>query len=797
MYPLVRLLVLGFCFVGIATSSAEDSAFYQAPGTKRMAERLQQWQQEFGGRHAFENRAKIKQLQADLPQARDASARIAIHFQLALEQLIIGEPEATLTTLTNLQREARAARIRISPNDRRDIRLIEGFAYLRLGELENCVHHHNPESCLFPIRGGGEHANRRGAEHAEAIFRELATQKTNDLAARWLLNVAAMTLGKYPAGVPPQLRIPESAFASEAPFPKFQEMGTRLGIGENALAGGTVTEDFDGDGLVDVLLSKWDTLGQCALYRNLGNGHFENVTRKAGLQGVTGALNIMQADYNNDGHMDVYFVRGAWLGEMGLIPDSLLKNNGDGTFADVTEEAGLLSMHPALSAAWFDANNDGWIDLFVGNETTVPEFPHPCQLFINQRNGTFKEAAHAANAAIVGFVRGVSAGDFDNDGRADLYISRLNQDNILLRNETPVSGPASQPNDPSILIPKFTDVTAKFAVSEPKMSFPTWFWDYNNDGWLDLWVSGYGDEPRSWYSATISHLTLTELVASKLGLPSKAETFRLYRNDPLPASEGRVTTSPTPADSEGRVTTSPTSGSSRTFTDVTRPANLHKAVLAMSANYGDLDNDGFLDFYTGTGAPSYGSLIPNEMFRNDRGAKFQNVTTAGGFGHLQKGHAIAFADLNNDGAQEVILNAGGGYSGDTFYDALFINPGTTNAWLSLKLVGKQSNRAAIGARLKLVASIKGQSQPREIHRLVGSGGTFGSSPIRQDIGLGQSDKIERLEVWWPTSNQTNIITGLTPKRFYQITEGQTKATELPTPRFPWPDPKHDNPESTF
>src|SRR6185503_4547972 len=122
-------------------------------------------------------------------------------------------------------------------------------------------------------------------ENAEAIFLELARQRTNDLGARWLLNVAAMTLGKYPAGVPESLRIPPSVFESEAPFPKFSEMGTKVGLGANSLAGGTITEDFDGDGLLDVMLSDWRTMSQCGLYRNLGNGHFEDVTRKAGLEG--------------------------------------------------------------------------------------------------------------------------------------------------------------------------------------------------------------------------------------------------------------------------------------------------------------------------------------------------------------------------------------------------------------------------------------------------------------------------------------------------------------------------------
>jgi hypothetical protein len=753
MYPFVRLVVLGFSACLIASAAPQTNEVYQARGTQRMAEILQQWGREFGDRHGLANRAKLKQLQQQIPQTADPRKRMSMQYGLAAEQLNMGEPEAALTTITNFHRDSRVLKTRLSPNDRRDIRLLEGFAYLRLAELDNCVHHHNPDSCLLPIRASGQHLNRRGAEHAQTIFLELARQRTNDLGARWLLNIAAMTLGNYPAGVPEELRIPMSVFESEAPFPKFPEMAGTLAVGENSLSGGTIAEDFDGDGLLDVLLSSWDTLGQCGLYRNLGNGRFTNVTREAGLEGVTGGLNIMQVDYNNDHWPDVYIVRGAWLGEMGLIPDSLLRNNGDGTFDDVTEAAGLMSRHPALSAVWFDANNDGWIDLFVGNETKVKDAPHPCQFFLNQHDGTFREIGQAAGAAVVGFVRGVGVGDFDNDGWPDLYISRLNEDNLLLRND----GKRGEVH--------FTDVTSRMGVAEPRMSFPTWFWDYNNDGWLDIWVGAYGDEPQAWYNPITQHLTLTELVADKLGMPSKADKFRLYRNE------------------------------RGAFANVTREANLEHAVLAMSANFGDLDNDGYLDFYTGTGAPSYGSLVPNEMYRNDAGKRFQNVTSAGGFGHLQKGHAIAFADLNNDGAQDVVLNVGGAYPGDTFFDAVFVNPGTTNNWLVLKLIGEKSNRGAIGARIKVVASYAGQA--REIHRVVGSGGSFGSSPLRQEIGLGQCDRIDRVELWWPASSQTNVVTSLRPNQFYEITEGRTEARIRPYPRFAWPGPAAPDAESSF
>ena len=215
--------------------------------------------------------------------------------------------------------------------------------------------------------------------------------------------------------------------------------------------------------------------------------------------------------------------------------------------------------------------------------------------------------------------------------------------------------------------------------------------------------------------------------------------------------------------------------------------------LAMGSNFGDLDNDGWLDFYLGTGNPYFGSLVPNEMFRNNGGRNFQNVTSAGGFGHLQKGHAIAFADLNNDGQQDVLLNVGGAFAGDTYFDALFANPGHTNHWLCIKLIGEKSNRAAIGARIKVVVTSEGR--PREIHRVVGSGGSFGSSPLRQEIGLGPASSIDRLEIWWPVSGQTNVLTDLKLDRFYQFTEGQKKAQPLSPVHFDWsalPSAVHDH-----
>src|SRR4029078_9965945 len=129
---------------------------------------------------------------------------------------------------------------------------------------------------------------------------------------------------------------------------------------------------------------------------------------------------------------------------------------------------------------------------------------------------------------------------------------------------------------------------------------------------------------------------------------------------------------------------------------------LNQTIFGMSGNFGDLDNDGLLDFSLGTGQPSYTALFPNRMFRNAGGKRFQDVTTSGGFGNLQKGHGIAFADINNDGQQDIYSVLGGAYTGDKYYTALYANPGHENHWLKLKLEGVTSNRSAIGARIRVI-----------------------------------------------------------------------------------------------
>ena len=456
----------------------------------------------------------------------------------------------------------------------------------------------------MPIRGLGVHAVQTGSRNAVRVLLETLGRYPDDLALRWLLNLAYMTLGEYPEKVPAQWLIPPSVFDSDHEIPRYFDVAPQVGLDHLSLAGGSIMEDFDKDGYLDIMVSSWGLTDQMRFFHNEGNGSFVDRTAEAGLLGEISGLNMSHADYNNDGFPDVLVLRGAWLGEQGLHPNSLLRNNGDGTFQDVTEACGLLSFHPTQVGVWADYDNDGWIDLFIGNES-LPTHPHPCQLFHNNGDGTFSDVAAAVGVASVGYVKGAAWGDYNNDDLPDLYLSRFNEPNVLYRNEgADMSGRW-----------RFRDVSRKAGVTDPDRCFPTWFWDYNNDGWLDIFVASFEG---------FDEYTLPAVAADFLGKPTGKESSRLYRNN----KDG-------------------------TFTDVAKEARLDRVLLAMGANYGDIDNDGFLDCYIGTGEPDLRTLIPNRMFLNAGGLHFQDVTTAGGCGHLQKGHAISFGDIDNDGDQDI------------------------------------------------------------------------------------------------------------------------------------------------
>jgi hypothetical protein len=200
--------------------------------------------------------------------------------------------------------------------------------------------------------------------------------------------------------------------------------------------------------------------------------------------------------------------------------------------------------------------------------------------------------------------------------------------------------------------------------------------------------------------------------------------------------------------------------------------------MPMGANFGDVDNDGYPDIYLGTGSPSYASMVPNVLLLNKEGKYFVDVTASSGTGELHKGHGVAFADMDNDGDEDIITSIGGAMPGDSHAFRLFENPGNGNDWISLKLVGVKANRAAIGARIKV--TVKGQAGiERAIYRTVGSGGSFGASPLQQHIGLGKSAQIVSLEILWPGGARTpQTFANVGKNQFLEIKEFATEYTKL-------------------
>jgi FG-GAP-like repeat/ASPIC and UnbV len=735
------LLVAGALFGGMARP---DEAGRADPSTLEMAERLREQAARVDpaklGFIVNDRRAAL--LAESLTWPRPIAERLGLRFRYAAELLNSGNITASLQEIDGLEEDAGTNQPAWWSTNHSETFVLRALAYLRMGEEQNCHQGNTPDSCLAPIRGQGIHQRREGSTRATLVLNRILDEDPANLRARWLLNVAHMTLGTYPEGVGARQLIPPAAFASQYPLPRFENVAREAGLELSGVSGGAILDDFDNDGLLDLVVSNIGFEDQMRFFRNRGDGTFEERTTQAGLTGEVGGLNLIQADYDNDGFVDILVLRGGWLGAQGCFSLSLLRNHGHGTFTDATKASGLLShLAPTQTATWFDYDGDGWLDLFVGNETvpgSPPEDSFPCELFHNNGDGTFTNVAREAGVDFVGFVKGVVSGDYDNDGRPDLYVSVKGGNNLLFHNDGPPKGSGAERGF------TFTDVAAAAGVTEPKQSFGAFFFDYDNDGWPDLFVAGYGVFKGSNLAA--------DTAADYLGLPSTGERGRLYRNQ----RDG-------------------------TFEDVTRAAGLYRFIPAMGLNFGDLDNDGWLDIYLGTGDPDFSALVPNRMFRNDLGRSFQDVTTAGNFGHLQKGHAIAFGDVDNDGDQDVFEEMGGAYAADKAWSALYENPGNPNHWLGLELEGVRSNRGAIGARIKV--SVETKSGRRFLYRTVSSGGSFGASPLRQEIGLGQARRITAVEVFWPATGFTEKILGLQLDRRYRIREGDSTSTRVDLPRF--------------
>ncbi len=603
--------------------------------------------------------------------------------------------------------------------------------YLRKGEQENCITGHNANSCLLPIAGSGVYELQDNTRRAISIYEQLLEISPDDWRYKWIINVAYQTIGEYPDNVPEKWLIQSSLLEDNDPSDNFVDLGPDLGLSALTRAGGALMDDFNNDGFLDIAFSDM-YYKSIQIYMNNGKDGFVDKTKEAGLEGHSAIFNMEQFDYNNDGHLDILGVRGSWQRARGMYPNSLLRNNGDGTFTDVTVEAGLLSFKPTSGSVVADFNNDGWTDIFIGNESaTNGDLLFPSELYINQHDGTFKEVAQQVGLDFLAFVKGQAAGDYNNDGLMDLFISNYRGDNFLFKNE----GMDEQG------LPRFTDVSKEAGITDVHDSFTSWFWDYNNDGFLDLFVSEHQLGRGKTAADAAEHYAT--------GTSDQVATG-FYRNN----GDG-------------------------TFTNIRTEVGLTMPLHTMGANFGDINNDGYPDFYIGTGEPDYMGIPPNRLLQNVNGESFDDVSSEKGVAHIQKGHGIAFGDLDNDGDQDMLLESGGTVIGDPFQNSVFRNPGNENNWVTLKLQGTTSSRDAIGTRVKLV--VKNGSESRHIYTRVCSGGHFGSNSLQLEIGLGKSAKIESMEIDWPNSEQPEIFTKVAVNQRYHIVEGKMTLIEMNQP----------------
>ena len=453
----------------------------------------------------------------------------------------------------------------------------------------------------------------------------------------------------------------------------FQEIGSQIGldfihtIGDDHLdniiesvGGGAGFLDYDQDGFIDLYMcngtwiegfshsEKPDKLPGNRLYRNLGNGTFEDVTRKAGVGDQGYGMGVTIGDFNNDGYPDIY------VSNYG--PNVLYKNNGNGTFSDVTDKANVAGKECSVGAVWFDYDNDSYLDLYVSNYLTfdpsykyyyAPDgFPGPMAydsqadvLYHNKGNGEFEDVTTAMGIVDVdGRAMGVGAADYDDDGWVDVFVANDHSLNYLWHNDAGKG---------------FTDLgtksgTAFSQAGEATVSMSVDFADFNLDGLMDLFVSD--DSYCSLYK-NVGNGIFTD-VANSSGISNQAAQF-----------------------------------------------------VGWSSSFVDYDHDGDVDIFKTNGALKHLYGHEDQLFENTGDEKFTDVSLERGayFQEEYVGRGACLGDYDNDGDMDIYimnLNDHGKF--------LRNNKGNAKSWLIIQLRGTTSNRDGIGARVKITSGGKSQ-----------------------------------------------------------------------------------------
>jgi enediyne biosynthesis protein E4 len=523
---------------------------------------------------------------------------------------------------------------------------------------------------------------------------------------------------------------------------------------------------------------------------------FTKVTEAAGIRflhfrpndGIPSNLEIFGpgicvADYDGDGYQDIYFVNGRDLHNRGISArNALFRNNGNFTFTDVTEQAGVSGTGFGLGCVWGDYDNDGFPDLFV------TQFGRNV-LYHNNRDGTFTDVTDKAGVAGLDFGTlfhsGATFFDYDRDGLLDLYVGGYVDLGPGAPRYCMVSGvrtscpPSAYKGTADILYHNngdgtFTNVTKAAKLYQPHgKNLAVGAADYDNDGWPDLFVANDGLNAYLYHNehnGTFDEIgTISGMGLASGGYAMAAMCISLGDYDNDGSLDLFITDFQQNSDhlwhNDGK-------GSFDEVSDLAGITVPTRGVLGFGGGFFDYDNDGWLDLFVANGHvyPEVEQVSPdvhfkqiNSLFHNEHNGKFRETTKFAGPGFQTPyvGRGVAFADFDNDGFVELVV----GNNGDP--PLLLHNMGGNgNHFINLKLVGRKSNRDAIGARIRVVTG--GLAQIREVQ---GGGSYLSQSDLRANFGLGKETHVESVEVKWP-SGQKQIFNDLEADRFYLVDEGR-------------------------
>lgn len=484
-----------------------------------------------------------------------------------------------------------------------------------------------------------------------------------------------------------------------------------------SVGGGSAFLDYDQDGFIDVFVcnGRWVegfSKGQKSqtpqgnrLYRNRHDGTFEDVTKKAGVEGNGYAMGVSIGDYNNDGYPDLF------VSNYG--PNELFRNNGNGTFTDVTKKAGVAGGNECTAgAAWFDYDNDSFLDLYVGNYLYydpnykyfyAPDgFPGPMAydsekdvLYHNKGDGTFEDVTEKMGITdLDGRAMGVGVADLDEDGYEDVYVANDHTLNYLWHND----------NGTHFTNKGVMSGTAFSQGGEAAVSMSVDFADYSGDGLLDMFVSD--DTYCSLYQNRGNGLFSDEGISS--GISMAAAQF-----------------------------------------------------VGWSSSFFDYDNDGDIDITKTNGALKHLYGQESQIFENDGKGKFSDVSLKLGkyFSQEYVGRGSCTGDIDNDGDLDLFVT--------NLNDRCVLlrnNKGNQNNWFEMNLIGTVSNRDAVGARVRLTSGGKLQiTQKRS------TTGYLSQGDPRLHFGLGKNDNIERIEITWP-SGKKQVLENVKANQILTVTE---------------------------